>query len=340
MTLWILNFGEGSLAANYLIFTTVASLGVLQFVAGRGRLVGLMLFSPRLSRWLGLALVFGAYVWFFATQPDLLIPGLAGGEFFTLFFMGFVLAALISIALGIVNNRIFSRGAFKLPRLREPVALMPGLQGEVWLPDYSRPPLVIALREANADSLDVLSADLVAGGAAVLLCDEAAAEAAVLFAETNAERFHPSRSYAIGVGRGADRVLRLADDHGKFNNVIALAPFGDQMNARRGLRWLRETDYVSALAITYREGEIAEHRSSSSRACIVYGDEDTLIPLMSARLNHPTALLVAGARHFTLARMAATKRLAADYFELGASAMSASGPVTVTTTPIREGLGK
>jgi hypothetical protein len=340
MTIWILNFGEGPLAVNYLIFTTVASLGALQFIAGRGRLVGLMLLPARESRWLGLALVAGAYAWFFTFQPDLLIPGLAGGEFFTLFIAGFLLALMISISLGIVNNRIFTRAAIHLPRLRESVALGPDAFGELWLPEpTSKPPLVIALREAKADSLDVLSADLVTAGAAVLLCDVNAAEGAVWFMDEHADLFHPTRRFAMGVGRGADRVLKLAGENNKFLSVLALAPFGDQKNARPGLHWLRETDYVAALAVTFSPVETA-YSQSSTPACIIYGDEDSLIPPATVRSNRPAALMVAGARHFTLARMSATKRLAADFFELGSPAVGTSERLTVPASRIREGLGE
>jgi hypothetical protein len=339
MVIWILNFGEGLLGVNYLIFTTLASLGVLQFVAGRGRLVGLILFSSRLSKWLGVALVAGAYVWFFAFQPDLLIPGLAGGELFTLFLVGFVLALLISVALGIMANRLFRRATLRLPNLRESVTLTGGAKAKLWLPQYATPPLVVALREASTDSLDVLGGELVNAGAAVLLCPEAFADAALQFVERNAGQFHPTRRFAMGVGRGADRVLQLASANDTFSAVLALAPFGSEENARPGLRWLRETDYLTALAATFRYRKIPRSDASPS-ACIVYGDEDTLISPATARHIYPSALLVAGARHFTLARMAATKRLAADLFDLRTAPVSAPGRVTAPAAPLRGGLGE
>jgi hypothetical protein len=339
MVIWILNFGEGPLAVNYLIFTTIASLGTLQFVAARARLIGLMLFPPQISKWIGMVLVAGAYLWFFTVQPDLFIPGLAGGEFFTLFLMGFGLGLLIAIALGILANRVLVRATMRLPNLRESVKLAARAEAKLWLPPHATPPLVIALREASADSLDVLAGELVNIGAAVLLCSEASAAAAVEFVERNGERFHPTRRFAMGVGRGADRALQLAGGSSKFSAVLALAPFGSEENIRSGLRWLRETDYLTALAITSRPGKIPRSEASSS-ACVVYGDEDTLIPSTSARRMYPSALLVGGARHFTLARKEATRRLAADLFGLRPAAASASGGVSAISAPLQGGPGE
>ncbi len=334
MVIGILNFGNGSLAVNYLVFSTVASLGVLQFVAGRGRLVGLMLLPAKPSMWLGVALVIGAYGWFFTIQPDLLIPGLAGGELFTLFLIGFLLALLIAGGLGTVAQRVLGRVGFKPPYRRETVTLNDGAKAELWLPKPPSPPLVVALREASTDSLDILSGELVAAGGAVLLCDERSAEAAVEFAETNAARFHPARRYAMGAGRGADRVLQLAGGDKGFNAVLALAPFGRVENARPGLRWLGETDYLAALAAASRQSQIRKSEAPPF-ARIIYGDEDTLIPGMTGRQLYPSALMVAGARHLTLARMAATRRLAEELFEVRSAETSASVTVAASSSPIR-----
>lgn len=339
MVIWILNFGEGLLALNYLIFTTTASLGVIQFVASRGRLLGLMLFPPRVSRWVGLLLLTGSYAWFFAVQPDLFIPGLAGGEFFTLFLLGFLLASTISAALGIIATRLSGLPVTRARRIREPVALGHGAKGELWLPEQPTPALVLALREGGTDSLDHMSGKLVEAGAAVLLCDESAGEAAVQFVAENSDRFHPARRFAIGVGRGADRILQLAEGRAKFRAALALAPFGRKENARPGLRWLRETDLLAAFMATHKQ--VPAHGSSPSATVrIVYGDEDTLIPPSEARRLFPSALMVAGARHFTLARSTAARRLAVESFELRPSAITAPSRSTAPTSQVSGGLGE
>ncbi len=319
MVIGILNFGDGLLWLTYWIFCIVGALGVLQIAAARARLIGLLLLPPQPSQWLGAALVAGAFVGFFTIQPDLFIPGLAGGEFFVEFFLGFGLAVLIALGLGILSNRI-ARPAPLPPHARELIHLAEGQPAELWLPSQqATPPLVLALREANADALDVLSGRLVTSGAAVLLCDQAFAPAAMKFAE----QFNASRRYVMGVGRGADRALQLAATEQTLHGVLALAPFGNQANAAAGLRWLGETDYVSAFRATWRQGEIATGRASE-HALVVYGDEDLLIPPERARQMFPDAILVAGARHWTLAAMPATFQLAVDLFEVHPSATRVS----------------
>ncbi len=322
MVIGLLNFGEGLLALNYLIFCTVASLGVLQFVAGRARLVGLMVLPAQWSRWLGAVVVVSAYVWFFSVQPDLFIPGLAGGEFFTLFAIGFLLALALALAFGVIPNRVLPRPAFPQPFKREETVLNNGLRAELWLPRGALPPLVFAFRESETDSLDVLSGVLVAGGAAVLLVDESLTDQALEFVEKNAGRFHPTRRYAIGVGRGADRALQLSEANG-VRGALALGPLGRDENAQRGLRWLRETDYLTAWSMNGKKKSIPQYLPSKN-ATIIFGDEDTLLPPAMARELFPNALMVAGARHFTLAAMPATIRLALDLFELRAAPVTTS----------------
>ena len=55
-------------ASDYFILVFVASIGVLQIAASLGRLNGLLLFkSPPVARVFGVALVAGAFIWFFST---------------------------------------------------------------------------------------------------------------------------------------------------------------------------------------------------------------------------------------------------------------------------------
>lgn len=331
MVIWILNFGDGFLAVNYLIFCTIASLGTLQFIAGRTRLIGFLLLPQKLSMWIGAILVVGAFVWFFTIQPDLFIPGLAGGEFFALFFGGFLVALFASILFGIVANQVIRRLLLHSPPRRESVSLGGGKKGELWLPEEENAPLVIVLRETATDAMDILASEIVASGAAALLCNADAVDDAHRFVNGGEELFHPTRRYAVGLGRGADQVLRLASDGEQYQAVLALAPFGSEENARPGLRWLQETDYLTALAVTWNGGKLT-YREAPPTACVVYGDEDALIPPSLARRMYPSALMVAGARHFTLGRTPATKRLALDLFQLRPTEVVA--PEGATTSPL------
>mgnify|MGYP000468753809 CR=1 FL=1 len=56
-------------AIDYFILVFVATIGVIQISASTGRLNGLLLFkAPLIARTLGLALVLGAFVWFFSNE--------------------------------------------------------------------------------------------------------------------------------------------------------------------------------------------------------------------------------------------------------------------------------
>ncbi len=320
LVIGILNFGEGLLALNYLIFCALASLGVLQLVAAQGRYVGLMLLPAAISRWLGAGLLVGAYAWFFTIQPDLFIPGLAGGEFFLLFALGFAVGLLLALGLGTLST-LFAQLKQARPASGQTIQLKEREQAELWVPpsgrgdEAARPPLVLALREAESDSLDVLGHQLTAGGAAVLLCRQQALGAALEFIERATARFDPSRRYVVGVGRGANAALRLAEMDGRFRAVAALGPFGRRENTRPGLRWLQEMDYLTALRLSFRPQEL-EPAATSRKALVIFGDEDVLTDPETARQIYPDAVFVGGARHFTLAASPAAARLVADWFEL------------------------
>lgn len=88
----LLHFGDGSQAINYFILCFFAILGALQFVAIR--------YDRRDLKWLAgpagsatsLLLIAGSFVWFFMTDKEIFIPGLAGGELFTIFMVAFITA--------------------------------------------------------------------------------------------------------------------------------------------------------------------------------------------------------------------------------------------------------
>ena len=314
MVIGILNFGEGLLALNYYLFCVLASLGAVQIAASHARLVGLLFWSPSISRWVGLALSAGAFSWFLTVQPDLFIPGLAGSELFVLCLLGFITAVLLSLGLGILSVRILKPRSPRLPPKRERLGWQ-GQSAELWLPRGSLPPLVLALREADTDSLDILSGELVAGGVAVLLCAESALDKAVEYIARQSERLNPAHRYVIGVGRGADRALGLAARDPSFHGVVALAPLGRSENARPGLRWLRETDYLTAFRATWHKPPIPA-AAPPPGARIIYGDEDLLMRPALARELYPGALMVAGARHMNLASMPAVLPLVAEVCQL------------------------
>lgn len=113
-------WGEGNLTPNYILFCACGSFGALQFVAGKYARRDLTPFAPRLAQLVGAVFVIFAFAWFFRIQPDLFIPGLAGGEFVVYSFVGFVIAFLISRLLGWLATRFTPRHVHALaPRKRE-----------------------------------------------------------------------------------------------------------------------------------------------------------------------------------------------------------------------------
>lgn len=89
-------WGEGNLTPNYILFCIFGAFGALQFVAGKYARYDLTPFPSPLGQWVGIAFLVFAFVWFFTIQPDLFIPGLAGGEFVVYSLAGFSIAYVIS----------------------------------------------------------------------------------------------------------------------------------------------------------------------------------------------------------------------------------------------------
>ncbi len=319
MLLGLLNFGEGDLALHYLIFCTFGALGVIQIAAARSRLVAMLVLSPEWSGWAGIVVLSVAYAWFFTTQPDLFIPGLAGGELSSLSVMGFILALLICLCLGFISQSLFGRPRARSPFRMERIARGGKFQAELWLPRAPASSLVLALREMSQDGMNVLAGQLVARGAAVLVCREGRADDALEWLRENAERFNSSRRYVIGLGRGANRALALAANNPEiFHRVLALAPLMSPDDYRAGLRWLRETDFFTASWNTWRRFKIPE-LARPDGALVICGDEDQLTPPATARNAFPGLVVVAGARHFTCAWTRATVDLVAEWFDLRAT---------------------
>lgn len=106
MLLDLLHFGEGTQAIHYFVLCFFALLGTLQFVALRYRRRDLMWLDGRIGIALSISLILASFIWFFITDQEIFIPGLAGGELFTIFFLAFLLAVPITRALAFVACQI------------------------------------------------------------------------------------------------------------------------------------------------------------------------------------------------------------------------------------------
>jgi hypothetical protein len=325
----LLMVGEGNLALNYTLFCFLSGLGAVQYVAARYSLRGLLLFTPRTSRPLGLAVVAGAYVWFFNIQPDLFIPGLAGGELLCFAMAGFGLALALALVFGVISRRParpnlelncesipLTKHSDRGPSSRKSMSSGRQHNGE-WItaPDTTPLVLVLALRESPADHMDVLVKELVRRGAGVLLAEARAAPEAHRAFQKIAARYPHAFRMACGVGRGADAVLAspIGDDRG-YRRRLALAPFGENRLQGSGLQWLVELDYLTALRYSRSRSELPS--PVPTNAVIVYAQDDALVPASLARSRHPDAIVVAGALHFDLAAHPTVLKVASKQFGL------------------------
>jgi hypothetical protein len=88
----LLHFGDGPQAINYFIFCFVAILGTLQAVAARYMRGDLVWIEGQGGYFLSALMIVGSFIWFFVTDKEIFIPGLAGGELFTIFVAAFIVA--------------------------------------------------------------------------------------------------------------------------------------------------------------------------------------------------------------------------------------------------------
>jgi hypothetical protein len=115
----LLHFGDGPQAFNYFVFSFFAILGTLQFVAVRYARHDLLWFEGRFGYALGIGLVVGSFVWFFVTDKEIFIPGLAGGELFTIFVAAFIAAVPVT-RLGALVVKAVQAQPVKRAREKEP----------------------------------------------------------------------------------------------------------------------------------------------------------------------------------------------------------------------------
>ena len=102
----LLHFGDGPQAINYFIFCLVAILGTLQAVAVRYARGDLVWFEGQGGYGLSALMIVGSFIWFFVTDKEIFIPGLAGGELFTIFVVAFIVAVPITRLVAFAFARI------------------------------------------------------------------------------------------------------------------------------------------------------------------------------------------------------------------------------------------
>jgi hypothetical membrane protein len=106
MFLNLLHFGSGLQAIHYFIFCLVGLLGTMQGVAVWYHRNDLLWLDQRKGYALSALMVAGSFIWFFLVDQDIFIPGLAGGELFTLFAAAFVVAVLVTRVVAFLAARV------------------------------------------------------------------------------------------------------------------------------------------------------------------------------------------------------------------------------------------
>jgi hypothetical protein len=119
----LLHFGSGPQAVNYFVFCLTAILGTIQGVAVRYNRSDLLWLDGRGGYLLGALTVAGGFVWFFVTDQEIFIPGLAGGELFTLFVAAFVVSIPVTRIIAFVATRMRALATVpeRAPREKEPL---------------------------------------------------------------------------------------------------------------------------------------------------------------------------------------------------------------------------
>lgn len=102
----LLHLGDGLQAMHYFGLCFVAILGTLQGVAARFKRHDLLWFEPRIAYLVGGIAIVGSFIWFLITDQEIFIPGLAGGELFTIFAAAFVIAVPITRAVAWISVRL------------------------------------------------------------------------------------------------------------------------------------------------------------------------------------------------------------------------------------------
>ncbi len=106
MLLDLLHFGEGPQAIHYFTLCFFALLGTLQFVALRYHRRDLLWLNGQIGTVLSLLIIVASFAWFFVTDQEIFIPGLAGGELFTIFILAFLLAVPLTRMLAFLACQI------------------------------------------------------------------------------------------------------------------------------------------------------------------------------------------------------------------------------------------
>jgi pimeloyl-ACP methyl ester carboxylesterase len=317
----MLNFISRELAAHYFFLAFLSTLGVLQLVAARHKLIGLSLWgsrSPASGYLLGAVLTAGGFVWFFAATLGIFIPGLAGSELAVLFGAAGICALAFTLIASSALHGFQHReradlkaGGWRYGFRHEAVSWQQ-LRGTLYLPEDAaplegEPRAAICVLPGSSEGTPLV-AGLVEEGFIVLAMDWGPEEeirypamlgllpGAVAYLMRRDE-VNPERIGVLGIGLGGDLAIRSAGTDQQIAAVLALAPFLVQANTRPGLSILKETSYLEAirwarpLRSHRKRGKLVAElapldyigKLGSRPLLLVYGDQDGIIPTEGVR---------------------------------------------------------
>lgn len=122
----LLHFGSGPQAVHYFVLCFVATIGTIQGAAVRYDRRDLIWIYGTGGYVLAVLLFVSSFVWFFLTDEEIFIPGLAGGEFFVIFVAAFFAAVPVVrlVSLLLVRARVVATVPERTPRKREKEPLL------------------------------------------------------------------------------------------------------------------------------------------------------------------------------------------------------------------------
>ena len=253
----------------FFAFAFFVSLGFWQILAAYQGLRALSLLpkgaKARWSHLLGVALILLPCVWFFgARTEDVFSPGPASSEFLFFLSMGLLCALVTSIVGSIVVDRVSLRGEDRSenPYHRREAVSTSRWQGTLYLPVSDGQPwravCIVPGPTERLESVGNLAEVLARRDVAALVIDMtkrdlwlypdvlATVPQAIGYMERRGD-LDRRRFGLLGVGLGADLVIRAAASDRQVGSVVALSPLLTASSVQPGLDLLREMSYIEAL---------------------------------------------------------------------------------------------
>jgi len=289
------------ISASYFIMALLATIGTLQLVAARKRLVGLSLVPGRWSRQggyiLGAFLIVAPAAWFWRVEQwTIFVPGLAGGELGPLMIAAASLGLILVLTLASVLQQPWT-GPLRTPLGGKKVPLKQG-EGILYLGGERAGPrpaicLLVSPWENTLLPFAKLTEALLSHGFAVLFlrprleahpCYPSILEVlpeAISYLSGRKE-LDRQRIGVLGFGLGGDLALRGAASNTRVRAVAALSPLLGRELSNSGLEALREFTLPQAIRFRLMRGQEALSQKLSAGDALAELDSRPVLLVVSA----------------------------------------------------------